>query len=106
MQSRLLTDTQLEFQAQKAALDAAQARGSWPTLFGFTSPWLALVLVACFVFATFLSIISGEPRHDRANYDKALNMWLADCTKTVDQCAAEWDKGYTLREIYGKRARG
>lgn len=39
----------------------------------------------------------------RDRYMTARNLWLADCQKPIESCAADWDRSYTLREIYGEK---
>lgn len=69
--------------------------------------------VIVFTVAAFLGVSWGihiestrlkeEAAASRAQLAKAQTLWLSECTKPIDECAAAWDDGETLRRLYRAR---
>ena len=78
-----------------AAIDVIFAtRFGWlaiPIMFG-TIAWLAL---------TANDEVSKVGDQNRA----ARDLWFSECKEPIHVCAAAWDDGWTLRELYVERVR-
>jgi hypothetical protein len=78
----------------------------------FSSWWLGFVTVvllvlitggAIWAFETDMNRMREQAAISRAQLAKAQALWLSECTKPLDECAAAWDDGYTLRSLYRSR---
>lgn len=47
----------------------------------------------------------SDANRSQDRYERAVSIWLSECRKPVEACAYDWDRSYTLRSIYAKRAR-
>lgn len=54
-----------------------------------------LILMMWGLYAGFES-----DRHWQKTNGRALELWLADCKKPIEDCASDWQFNYTLRQIY------
>lgn len=69
--------------------------------------WLAngwtIVFAAILITAAFALLLNNLPETPSRRAEAALRLWLSDCSKPVDDCAARWDESATLRDIYKRK---
>lgn len=73
------------------------------------SRWGALttLAIASLIAGGLFWLMQSEMAHlreqaaiSRAELARAQTLWLSECEKPIDECAAAWDNGPTLRKLY------
>ncbi len=63
-----------------------------------------LIIPISFGLAIYLTLLSvQETQRIKDRNQAARDLWLAECGKPIEVCAASWDSGWTLRELYRDR---
>lgn len=78
-----------------AALDVIFA-----TRFG----WLAIPIMVGVI--TWLALTANDADGKIRDQNRAArDLWFSECHEPINVCAAAWDDGWTLRELYVERVR-
>lgn len=69
--------------------------------------WFMLASLAAIVALMVVAIPAEHRRMEDLNKQEvaAFDLWMGECSKPVDECAAAWDNGWSLREMYRDRVR-
>ena len=67
--------------------------------------WTLLVafFIAAFLGLTMIKEETARHQAAIAQREAALQLWIKECGKPIDECATAWDASYTLRDMYRER---
>lgn len=66
---------------------------------------LVAVAISIVVAIALLAEPNAYAEKREAQRTRARNLWLAECSKPIDECAISWDKSHTLRNLFYERAK-
>lgn len=65
--------------------------------------FLAAVFVSAYLGIIMVKEDAALRQQALERREVALQLWMKECGKPVDECAVAWDASFTLREVYRDR---